>query len=58
MTKRRSRRSRGLWKNKLAAVGLILATVPCILLEGDATATVFVAMFAVPMFFSRQQWFY
>lgn len=27
-------------------------------LDGDATATVFVSMFAVPMFFAKENWIY
>lgn len=44
-------------KNKLAAVALVALTVPCALLAGDATATVFMSTIAVPMFFSRKPWF-
>lgn len=44
--------------NKLGAVALLLLTLPCIILENDATATVFLAFFAVPMFFSKDPWIY
>lgn len=48
---------RELLKNKVVAVVLILLTLPCIILENDATATVFIGMFfSVPMFFSRKPW--
>lgn len=43
-------------KNKLCAVLLILCTLPVVFLEGDATATVFMMLFAVPMFFSKEPW--
>lgn len=45
-------------KNKLYALLLIGCTLPVTLLEGDATATVFVGMFAVPMFFAKENWIY
>lgn len=45
-------------KNKLYAVLLIGCTLPVMFLEGDATATVFVSMFAVPMFFAKENWIY
>lgn len=43
-------------KNKLYALLLIGCTLPVTFLEGDATATVFVGMFAVPMFFAKENW--
>ena len=45
-------------KNKLYAILLIGCTLPVTFLEGDATATVFVGMFAVPMFFAKKNWIY
>ncbi len=45
-------------KNKLYALLLIGCTIPITLLEGDATTTVFVGMFAVPMFFAKENWIY
>lgn len=45
-------------KNKLYALLLIGCTLPVMFLEGDATATVFVGMFAVPMFFAKKNWIY
>ena len=45
-------------KNKIYALLLIGCTLPVTILEGDATATVFVAMFAVPMFFAKKNWIY
>lgn len=35
-----------------------LCTLPVMLLESDATATVFVAMIAGPMFFAKENWIY
>lgn len=43
-------------RNKLYAALLILCTLPIVFLEGDATATIFVAMIAVPMFFAKENW--
>lgn len=43
-------------RNKIYAVLLILCTLPIVFLEGDATATVFVGMIAVPMFFAKENW--
>ena len=45
-------------KNKLYALLLIACTLPVRLLEGDAPATVFIAMIAVPMFFAKENWIY
>ena len=45
-------------KNKLYALLLIACTLPVMFLEGDATATVFVSMIAVPMFFAKENWIY
>lgn len=47
---------RELLKNKLYAVLLILCTLPVVFLDGDATATVFMALIAVPMFFAKENW--
>ena len=49
---------RELLQNKLCAILLILCTLPVMLLEGDATATVFVGFIAVPMFFAKESWVY
>ncbi len=43
---------------KIAAVLLVALTIPVIVLDGDATATVFALLLAVPMFFSKKEWFY
>ena len=42
---------------KIAAVLLVALTIPVIVLDGDATATVFMLFLAVPMFFSKKEWF-
>lgn len=49
---------RELLQNKLCAILLILCTLPVMLLESDATATVFVTMIALPMFFAKENWIY
>ena len=43
-------------RNRLYALLLIACTLPVMLLESDATATVFVAMIALPMFFAKENW--
>ena len=45
-------------KQKIMAVLLVFLTVPCVLIEKDATATVLALMLAIPMFFSKKDWFY
>lgn len=45
-------------RNKFYAILLIACTLPVMFLDGDATATVFVGMFAVPMFFAKENWIY
>lgn len=45
-------------KQKIVAVILVLLTVPCIILDNDLTATVFMSMFAVPLFFSKEIFFH
>lgn len=45
-------------KNKFYAILLIACTLPVMFLDGDATATVFVAMIAVHMFFAKENWIY
>ena len=44
--------------NKIYALLLIASTLPVMLLEGDATAMVFMAMFAVPTFFAKENCIY
>lgn len=45
-------------RNKIYALLLIASTLPVMLLEGDATAMVFMAMIAVPTFFAKENWIY
>lgn len=47
---------RKLLQNKLYAVLMILCTLPLVFLEGDATATVFISLIAVPMFLAKENW--
>ena len=42
---------------KISAVLLVVLTIPGVILEGDATATVFMLFLSVPMFFSKKEWF-
>lgn len=42
---------------KIFAVLLVVLTIPCVILELDATATVFALFLAVPMFFGKKEWF-
>ena len=42
------------WKNKLAALGLALVGYLSMLPEKDATAFVFLLMFAIPLFFAKE----
>lgn len=46
------------WKNKLCAVVLLACGYLGVLIEKDATALVFLAMFAVPLFFAKENWVY
>lgn len=46
------------WKNKLSAIVLLAAGYMGIVLEGDGTALVMFAMFAVPLFFAKENWIY
>lgn len=43
---------------KIVAFLLVALTIPVIVFDGDTTATVFMLFLAVPMFFSRESWFY
>lgn len=42
------------WKNKVAALGLAQLGYWSTLIDGDATAFVFLMLFAVPLFFARR----
>ena len=43
---------------KIVAFLLVALTVPVIVLDGDATATVFILFFAVPMLLSKKKMFF
>lgn len=43
---------------KIFAVLLVALTVPVVVLDGDATATIFMLFLTVPMFFSKKNWLY
>lgn len=44
-------------KQKIAAVVMIVLTLPVVFLERDITSTVFMSFFSIPMFFSKKEWF-
>lgn len=44
-------------KQKIAAVVMIVLTLPVVFLEHDITSTVFMSFFSIPMFFSKKEWF-
>lgn len=44
-------------KNKIFAILMVLITTPVILLDNDLTATVFMLIFAVPIFFGKEDFF-
>lgn len=44
------------WKNKICALALIGIGVLTTVLSGDATALVFLLMFAIPLFLSFENW--
>lgn len=43
---------------KIVAVLFVALTIPVIILNGDATATVVILFLAVPMFFSKKKMFF
>lgn len=43
-------------KQKLMAIGMILTTLPVVILDGDCTTTIVMAVFAVPLFFTKERW--
>lgn len=43
---------------KIIAVLMVVLTVPVILLDGDATVTIFMLILSLPMFFSKKEWIY
>lgn len=46
------------WKNKLSVIVLLACGYVGIPLENGATALVFMAMFAIPLFFAKENWIY
>ena len=44
-------------KNKIAALSLVLAGAFPLMLDGDATFLVFAALFAIPLFFAKEDVF-
>lgn len=46
------------YKNKLAALVMVAAGVLVTALTDDATFLVFVMMFGIPLFVSKEDWFY
>ena len=44
------------WVNKLIAVGLFILGYLSTLMEGDGTAFVFILLFAIPLFFAKDNW--
>lgn len=47
---------RELLRNKLYALLLVGLSLPVMFLDGDATATVLMLFFAVPLFFAKENW--
>lgn len=45
------------WRNKLGAMFLIATGLLGVVVVKDATALMFMMCFAIPMFFSRRNWF-
>jgi hypothetical protein len=45
-------------KQKIAAVIMIVLTLPVVFLERDITSTIFMSLFSIPMFFSKKGWFF
>lgn len=45
-------------KNKLYAVALLIYGYLPVLIDKDATALVFLALIAVPLFFAKENWIY
>ena len=49
----------GMIKNKIYSIAMLaIGGFATILSDGDATALVFISLFAVPMFFSKKEWIY
>lgn len=45
-------------KGELSAIAMLGCGYVGVLIENDATALVFLAMFAVPLFFAKENWIY
>lgn len=45
-------------KNKIAAIAFILGGAVPVMIDGDATALVFMSFFAIPLFFANENLFY
>ena len=45
------------YQNKLCAIAMLLMGMLGVVIESDATALIFLALIALPMFFSREDWF-
>lgn len=44
-------------KQKIAAVIMIVLTLPVVFLEHDITFTILMSFFSIPMFFGKKEWF-
>lgn len=46
------------WMNKLAVIAMLICSSLPMFLDGDATALIFMLMFAAPLFFATKQVIY
>lgn len=46
------------YKNKLAALAMVIIGIASAKMSGDATFMMFVLAFGLPLFFSKRDWFY
>lgn len=44
------------WWNKVCAIALILVGSVPVWLDGDGTALIVLSIFAIPMFFAKEDW--
>lgn len=44
------------WKNKLGAIATLAIGYLGVVVEGDATALVIFSLFAIPLFFAKDNW--
>jgi Na+/H+ antiporter NhaD/arsenite permease-like protein len=56
--KRFVRNIRRTYKNKLVAIALLACSLAPAILDNDGTALLFISMFAVPLFFAKNNWIY